>query len=240
MGKFIDLTNKKINDWIVVCREKENTKNKQPRWKVKCKCGTEMILGAPYLKNGWNQKDCGCSRVLIGKKFGMLTVLERQKIEGKPVSNWVCECECGRIRTFRGDYIRGGRIKSCGCLLNHTTEHIGPQNVFNHYKQASKKRNFEFSLNKEQLSEIIEKECFYCGKLKSNTFRVRSTKNADNRYYSYNGIDRVDNEKGYIKENCVSCCNICNLMKRGLSFQQWIDHIKIILEYKQQTAASAA
>jgi hypothetical protein len=28
----------------------------------------------------------------------------------------------------------------------------------------------------------------------------------------YNGIDRVDNNKQYIKENLVSCCKKCNFI----------------------------
>jgi len=44
-----------------------------------------------------------------------------------------------------------------------------------------------------------------------------------------NGIDRIDSQLGYNKENCLSCCEICNKAKRDLSlteFVKWIDRIK--------------
>jgi len=47
---------------------------------------------------------------LIGKKFGRLTV---KKYAGKRM--WLCECECGVVRTFVGRALRDGQSKSCGC-----------------------------------------------------------------------------------------------------------------------------
>lgn len=32
----------------------------------------------------------------------------------------------------------------------------------------------------------------------------------------YNGVDRVDNEKGYTKENCVPSCGSCNFKKKAI------------------------
>jgi hypothetical protein len=49
-------------------------------------------------------------------------------------------------------------------------------------------------------------------------------------YYLYNGIDRVDNTLGYSKENCVSCCKICNYMKQVLTLEEFYSHIRRIHE----------
>lgn len=46
--------------------------------------------------------------------------------------------------------------------------------------------------------------------------------------YLYNGLDRVDSNKGYLKENVVPCCEICNKAKRDLSlcqFKKWINRL---------------
>jgi hypothetical protein len=43
--------------------------------------------------------------------------------------------------------------------------------------------------------------------------------------YIYNGIDRVDNTRGYSIDNCVACCKQCNWAKRELPQQEFIDWI---------------
>ena len=43
-----------------------------------------------------------------------------------------------------------------------------------------------------------------------------------------NGIDRMDQKHGYVIENCVSCCKLCNFMKGALdniTFLQRVEHI---------------
>lgn len=56
---------------------------------------------------------------LQGQRFGLLTVLrratgnERPPGKNKP-SRWICRCDCGVERGFRGTYLLDGRSKICG------------------------------------------------------------------------------------------------------------------------------
>jgi AP2 domain-containing protein len=50
---------------------------------------------------------------MVGKRYGRLRVLELA--ESKP-RNWLCLCDCGSGAMVRGDHLRGGLIRSCGCL----------------------------------------------------------------------------------------------------------------------------
>ena len=34
----------------------------------------------------------------------------------KKVQYWICQCECGTIKSIRGTSLRAGEIQSCGCL----------------------------------------------------------------------------------------------------------------------------
>ena len=43
--------------------------------------------------------------------------------------------------------------------------------------------------------------------------------------FYYNGIDRIDNTKGYLSDNCVSCCSHCNTAKMQMTyedFRKWV------------------
>ena len=85
-----------------------------------------------------------------------------------------------------------------------------------HYKEyinGALRRDYEFNLNFEEFSEIVDKECFYCH---------------HNVSEEINGIDRVDNTKGYTNENTVSCCEICNRIKNIYHPLFFLEKCKII------------
>jgi len=50
-------------------------------------------------------------------------------------------------------------------------------------------------------------------------------------YWEYNGIDRINNERGYLKENCVAACFKCNKMKSDYTQEEFLDHIKKIYNH---------
>ncbi len=53
---------------------------------------------------------------LTGQKFGRLTVLKRDKtVSPTKGAFWVCECQCGTVKTIDGCALRGGLTLSCGC-----------------------------------------------------------------------------------------------------------------------------
>lgn len=91
-------------------------------WRCEClKCGN--LIDVPQKNLGKAQKDCGCGRkeprnpIPPGAQFGMLTVLEIGPIENHNYT-YLCECSCEKhTRLYvRGDYLRRGEVKSCGCL----------------------------------------------------------------------------------------------------------------------------
>ena len=45
------------------------------------------------------------------------------------------------------------------------------------------------------------------------------------------GIDRIDNSKGYTKENSTPACKLCNFMKKAMTVQDFLNHIKKIYQY---------
>lgn len=96
-------------------------------WKCKCVCGVLSTVATTSLTNG-TSKSCGCLRnnlrrgkigSLIGAKFGRLTVVKQSSdvaVAGRIYITWLCSCACGRKHVVRGEPLRAGRVKSCGCL----------------------------------------------------------------------------------------------------------------------------
>ena len=52
---------------------------------------------------------------LTGQKFNHLTVLEKDTSKTDR-TYWICQCDCGNIISVRGDSLKNGCPKSCGCL----------------------------------------------------------------------------------------------------------------------------
>lgn len=53
---------------------------------------------------------------LVGQTFGQLTVISAAGMDEKGQRLWLCECSCGGTKETRGSNLRGGFVKSCGCL----------------------------------------------------------------------------------------------------------------------------
>lgn len=53
---------------------------------------------------------------LTGQVFGYWTVKEQDKNSISRDMRWICECNCGTIKSVLGKNLRNGRSKSCGCL----------------------------------------------------------------------------------------------------------------------------
>lgn len=72
---------------------------------------------------------------------------------------------------------------------------------------------WDISMTDEICKNMICLECSYCGFISLDKL---------------NGIDRVDNTKGYSVSNCVSCCYDCNKMKGTLDYITFINRCKHI------------
>jgi hypothetical protein len=55
---------------------------------------------------------------LIGKKFGLLTVLSLA-YKVKSFQHYVCKCQCGNESVVRVDNLHMGHTISCGCIAVH-------------------------------------------------------------------------------------------------------------------------
>lgn len=171
---------------------------------------------------------------LTGQKFNRLTVIKRVENNKLQKIMWLCKCECGNETVVCGYSLKSGHTKSCGCLRKENLERFhkqntlatgiaGMRNVINSYKQKA----YNYVLTEEQFKEITQQPCYYCGAKPNN----RANRKDCNGMYIYNGIDRIDNNRGYTIDNVVPCCKICNLAKGQLTIQEFKNWINQIYHY---------
>jgi hypothetical protein len=83
-----------------------------------------------------------------------------------------------------------------------------PSKAIMKYKRMAVSREIEWALPEALAIDLITDNCFYCGGAPS----------------PLNGIDRVDNVKGYLEDNVVTACKHCNTAKMTRSrsdFESW-------------------
>lgn len=173
---------------------------------------------------------------LIGQKFGRLKVTEFHHKDEKYRSNyWKCLCDCGKITVVSTSALRRKNrpSESCGCLTKERLlekHHFGRKefrtanlnSLFYTYKKSAKSRNIEFKLTREKFIELTSQLCFYCD-IEPNQIHCKKETNGP---YIYNGIDRVDSLLGYVEENVVTCCKVCNYAKREMTQKEFYNWIK--------------
>jgi len=173
---------------------------------------------------------------LTGQKFGKLTAIKPlYKVNGGML--WECKCDCGNSHNVIATRLFNGHVKSCGCYRVEFRKLLGTDAAKNRlilsYKMEAKKRNLHFLLTDDEFFSITDSNCYYCGVQPLNVMKPSHYDNRDpERWYVYNGVDRVDNSKGYVKENCVPCCSLCNMAKCNMTIQQFREWIERV--YKHQ------
>ena len=176
---------------------------------------------------------------LTGKTFGYLHVISFYKSE-KHGCLWRCQCICGKIIPVRGVNLRTKRTKSCGCKtaimiakkLRKKTNEAAFNALYGAYKKCAKDRKLDFCLTKKDVRKLTSSNCFYCG---SKPRKIRKPTSKKSKNYTYNGIDRVDNNKGYFMKNCVPCCTICNRAKFNLPVRQFKAWINRLVKFRGNT-----
>jgi hypothetical protein len=183
----------------------------------------------------------------IGQKFERLLVLEYLGFDKSRHDTILkCICNCGVIVETAWQGLRTGGTKSCGCLKKEMGKvrltgqtwsrkekgEGGFQTFLRYLKNGAKTRALAYELTDEQVKEISIQNCYYCDtfpNIKTTTSKDHMTEEGiKHSEYIHNGIDRLDNGKGYILNNCVACCTTCNIMKMTLGEQEFYKHIERI------------
>jgi hypothetical protein len=162
---------------------------------------------------------------LSGKQFGEWTVLGLafdKKYDQH--TYWYVKCSCGEIDHTRADSLKSLTSKKCK-KCKHKTQHkedFALNTIYHNYKKSALKRNLSFNLSKDAFRALLAQSCHFCGTQPFAVWKYAA------QPLTYNGVDRVDNSKGYDEGNCVSCCKTCNLAKSTMSvseFLGWIDRV---------------
>jgi hypothetical protein len=165
---------------------------------------------------------------LIGNVINIYKVLEYSHTKNK--SNFYkCEClKCGEISVVKSILLnKNQNCNHCKKTGKESTKENQIKYRYDGYVYGAKKRNLSFNLTYDDFKEIVFQKCFYCGddpkpKVYLNCI-IKKTINI-------NGVDRVDSEIGYEKNNCIPSCETCNRMKMALKQNLFLEQVNKIYQ----------
>ena len=167
-----------------------------------------------------------------GQRYGRLIVIEPAEtrvVSGKPRFHWLCRCDCGNEAVVWSWSLGRGATRSCGCLvtdLRLTPDGYARNQVRKDYKLRARRRGLCWELTDDDFDRLTSRPCFYCGLQPS---LVRVVKGGSR--FTYNGIDRMDNNLGYTLANSVPCCETCNKAKRAMPYGEFMAWIRRLTEH---------
>lgn len=125
MSRINDLRGKRFGRLVVL--EKAESRNGKTYWKCHCDCGKEKEVYSFALTSG-HTNSCGCLKSettskmntdsaedLMGKKFGRLTVIERNGYTNgkRRLPTWLCQCDCGEMTIRTGKALKDTFNSGC-------------------------------------------------------------------------------------------------------------------------------
>jgi hypothetical protein len=152
-----------------------------------------------------------------GQRFGSLTVVSIQPGSKGAPRRVNCRCDCGLPYSVQATKLFHGFVVRCfDCLpKRRTAEQKAFRRRFDNYRNSSRTKNHNFDFSREEFKVFYEAACTYCG------------------FVPAKGIDRKNNSLGYIKENCVPCCNICNYAKRDMTTEKFFAWLRRLVEHQK-------
>lgn len=151
---------------------------------------------------------------LTGRKFGRLTVVERQPNQGRKTM-WLCRCDCGNETVISGSNLTSGNTKSCGCYhterLHQDTVKENRYNFTNEYGIGYTSKGEEFYFDLEDYDKIKD-YCWYKTYYGYIATRERYSKKhifLHRLVLNYNGDMDIDHIDGNQLNNCKNNLRIC-------------------------------
>lgn len=97
-----------------------------------------------------------------------------------------------------------------------------PKRLYNAAMKA-KQRGLAWTISLEDYGPLLQHGCFYCA-------------GALEKFGC--GLDRVNSDLGYVLENVVPCCRLCNVMKNDLTQDAFYERITTILNNRFKSTYS--
>lgn len=171
----------------------------------------------------WTNKRVGH---IVPKRYVLTSFREGQK----PKWYWECICDCGNTTLASAHslyYKTKNHCEQCSrkVAIAKTTLPDNMATWHRAYKDIrinAARRGYAFEISFDDFYKLATSNCYFCGDEPAfGSYNIKR-----------NGIDRLDNTKGYVAGNCVPCCGVCNVMKGTHTEVEFYEKIAKIYKHR--------
>lgn len=160
---------------------------------------------------------------IVGKVKIIKLLANSKKFTNRRGNLYECICiQCGKTKKYQSSAINRKGFKGCRCPKDLTL--ASKKSWYKTYKDNANKRGLSFELSFEDFIQLCEKPCHYTGKVKTILINITDL----HGHWECNGVDRIDNNLGYTKDNVVPCSKQANRMKGVLTKTEFLSVVESI------------
>lgn len=204
---------------------------------ARCSCGgnVETLLDNVVISPHPMCKDCltlSKRTCQIGDRFDKLKVVGFVYSENtSPKLRALCRCDCGNEKSIRPDSLKKNKSNNCGCVLGPNWQGCGELSMtyYNHLKRNAERRELQFIIPIEYLWNLFEKQGSTCAltgvPITLGRIFCKEQQSAS--------LDRIDSNKGYIKDNVWWVHKDINALKNDFSLARFRELCRMVAVYNK-------
>lgn len=166
---------------------------------------------------------------ISNKKYNKITAIKFVKLDKFGKAIWLFKCDCGRTAELNSASAIKGLTKSCGCLKIKTLRNRGYELLsYSFYKKLQRSalsRDYDMTISIKDMWDCYIKQNKKCA---ISGVPIVLYPDSNKERLQTASPDRIDSNKGYIKDNFQWVHKRINRMKNILSSDEFLFWVNLI------------
>lgn len=140
---------------------------------------------------------------MLGKECGRLKVLQRTDSDKYGNAMWICLCDCGNEVIVKGQHLRSGKTKSCGCYHKDMQKQLKSKHGYSNtrlYKCWDSMKTRCLNNNTDSFKDYGGRGITFCKEWEDPKKFIKWA--LENGYEEDLTLERIDLNKNYTPDNC--------------------------------------